>query len=115
MAPKYRFIPLSYVIICSISWGIIACLLVFNNLMVVGITKIPWFSYSPFHAAMEIITSRMIINLYKAANDAGSKASKTYVSSLNINAPSKVTASIPLMRVSGATQSVDSDLLVDYS
>ncbi|KIJ24285.1 hypothetical protein M422DRAFT_194863 [Sphaerobolus stellatus SS14] len=51
----------------------IACLLVFNNLMVVGITKIPWFSYSPFHAAMEIITSRMIINLYKAANDAVSK------------------------------------------
>ncbi|KIJ25595.1 hypothetical protein M422DRAFT_183808, partial [Sphaerobolus stellatus SS14] len=44
----------------------IACLIVFNNLMVIGITKIPWFSYSPFHAAMEIITSHMIINLYKA-------------------------------------------------
>ncbi|KIJ24290.1 hypothetical protein M422DRAFT_274983 [Sphaerobolus stellatus SS14] len=112
MASKYRFIPLSYVIICAISWGIIACLLVFNNLMVVGITKIPWFSYSPFHAAMEIITSRMIINLYKAANDA---VSKNFVSLPNINAPSKVAASIPLMRVSGATQSVDSDLLVDYS
>jgi hypothetical protein len=23
-----------------------------NNLMVVGVTKIPWFSYGPFHAAM---------------------------------------------------------------
>lgn len=44
----------------------ITCLLVFNNLMVVGVTKIPWFSYSPFHAAMEIMTSRMLINLYKA-------------------------------------------------
>jgi len=44
----------------------IACLLVFNNLMVVGVTKIPWFSYAPFHAAMEIMTSRMLINLYKA-------------------------------------------------
>ncbi|KAF8987751.1 hypothetical protein BDQ17DRAFT_1374699 [Cyathus striatus] len=46
----------------------ITCLLIFNNLMVVGATKIPWFSYSPFHAAMEIMTSRMLINLYKAAN-----------------------------------------------
>ncbi|TFK42186.1 hypothetical protein BDQ12DRAFT_598906 [Crucibulum laeve] len=45
----------------------ITCLLIFNNLMVVGVTKIPWFSYSPFHAAMEIMTSRMLINLYKAA------------------------------------------------
>ncbi|KAF8962580.1 hypothetical protein BDZ97DRAFT_1824325 [Flammula alnicola] len=43
----------------------ISCLLVFNNLMVVGVTKIPWFSYSPFHAAMEIMTSRLLINLYK--------------------------------------------------
>jgi len=45
----------------------ITCLLIFNNLMVVGVTKIPWFSYSPFHAAMEIMTSRMLINLYKAS------------------------------------------------
>jgi len=35
--------------------------------MVVGVTKIPWFSYSPFHAAMEIITSRMLISLYKSS------------------------------------------------
>lgn len=47
----------------------IALILVFNNLMVVGVTKIPWFSYSPFHAAMEIITSRMLINLYKASSE----------------------------------------------
>ncbi|KAF5381589.1 hypothetical protein D9615_005415 [Tricholomella constricta] len=44
----------------------IALLLIFNNLMVVGITKIPWFSYSPFHAAMGILTTRMLINLRKA-------------------------------------------------
>ncbi|KAF8182051.1 hypothetical protein BJ912DRAFT_978910 [Pholiota molesta] len=47
----------------------ITCLLIFNNLMVVGITKIPWFSYSPFHAAMEIMTSRLLINLYKISNE----------------------------------------------
>ncbi|KAF8987750.1 hypothetical protein BDQ17DRAFT_1374696 [Cyathus striatus] len=46
----------------------ITCLLIFNNLMVVGVTKIPWFSYSSFHAAMEIMTSRMLINLYKVAH-----------------------------------------------
>ncbi|KAG5729349.1 hypothetical protein E4T56_gene9901 [Termitomyces sp. T112] len=44
----------------------ITVLLVFNNLMVVGVTKIPWFSYSPFHAAMGILTTRMLINLRKA-------------------------------------------------
>ncbi|KAH8822665.1 hypothetical protein DL96DRAFT_1470099 [Flagelloscypha sp. PMI_526] len=44
----------------------ISVLLIFNNLMVVGITKIPWFSYSPFHAAMGILTTRMLLNLRKA-------------------------------------------------
>ncbi|KIY68933.1 hypothetical protein CYLTODRAFT_421165 [Cylindrobasidium torrendii FP15055 ss-10] len=45
----------------------ISILLVFNNLMVVGITKIPWFSYSPFHAAIGVLTTRMMLNLRKAA------------------------------------------------
>ncbi|THU90878.1 hypothetical protein K435DRAFT_781003 [Dendrothele bispora CBS 962.96] len=44
----------------------IACLLVFNNLMVVGITRIPWFSYAPFHAAVGILTTRMMLNIRKA-------------------------------------------------
>ncbi|KAF8066714.1 hypothetical protein FPV67DRAFT_1417573 [Lyophyllum atratum] len=44
----------------------ITLLLIFNNLMVVGITKIPWFSYSPFHAAMGILTTRLLLNLRKA-------------------------------------------------
>ncbi|KAF9479986.1 hypothetical protein BDN70DRAFT_654957 [Pholiota conissans] len=43
----------------------IACLLVFNNLMVVGATKIPWFGFGPFHAAIGIVTSRMLIHLRK--------------------------------------------------
>ncbi|KAJ7668959.1 hypothetical protein B0H17DRAFT_904942, partial [Mycena rosella] len=41
----------------------IAALLVCNNLMVVNLTHIPWFSYGPFHAAVGIMTSRMLINL----------------------------------------------------
>ncbi|EJD00180.1 uncharacterized protein FOMMEDRAFT_170177 [Fomitiporia mediterranea MF3/22] len=44
----------------------ISGLLVLNNLMVVGATKIPWFSYSPFHAAMGIMTSRLLMHLHKA-------------------------------------------------
>ncbi|KAF9073825.1 hypothetical protein BDP27DRAFT_1416898 [Rhodocollybia butyracea] len=45
----------------------VACLLVVNNLMVVGVTHIPWFSYGPFHAAVGILTTRMLINLRKAS------------------------------------------------
>ncbi|KAJ3984371.1 hypothetical protein F5890DRAFT_1411773 [Lentinula detonsa] len=45
----------------------IACILVFNNLMVVGVTHIPWFSYGPFHAAVGILTTRMMLNVQKAA------------------------------------------------
>ncbi|KAJ7922273.1 hypothetical protein B0H13DRAFT_124792 [Mycena leptocephala] len=46
----------------------IACILVFNNLMVVSLTHIPWFSYGPFHAAVGIMTTRMLINLRKATS-----------------------------------------------
>ncbi|KAK0440095.1 hypothetical protein EV421DRAFT_1817389 [Armillaria borealis] len=45
----------------------ISCILVFNNLMVVGVTKIPWFSFGPFHAAVGVLTTRMLLNLRKAA------------------------------------------------
>ncbi|KAJ7463948.1 hypothetical protein FB451DRAFT_1139116 [Mycena latifolia] len=46
----------------------IAALLVFNNLMVaVDVTHIPWFSYGPFHAAVGIMTTRMLLNLRKVA------------------------------------------------
>lgn len=41
-------------------------MLIFNNLMVVGVTRIPWFSYGPFHAAIGISTTRMLINVRKA-------------------------------------------------
>ncbi|KAJ7257755.1 hypothetical protein C8J57DRAFT_1342714 [Mycena rebaudengoi] len=44
----------------------IAALLIFNNLMVVSLTHIPWFSYGPFHAAVGIMTTRMLIHLRKA-------------------------------------------------
>ncbi|GLB41048.1 hypothetical protein LshimejAT787_0902630 [Lyophyllum shimeji] len=44
----------------------IGVLLICNNLMVVGVTHIPWFSYSPFHAAMGILTTRMLLNIHKA-------------------------------------------------
>ncbi|KAK0189438.1 hypothetical protein F5146DRAFT_957929 [Armillaria mellea] len=46
----------------------ISCILVLNNLMTVGVTKIPWFSFGPFHAAIGVLTTRMLINLRKAAS-----------------------------------------------
>ncbi|KAK6981548.1 UBA-e1-C domain-containing protein [Favolaschia claudopus] len=42
----------------------VAALLVFNN----SVTHIPWFSYGPFHAAVGIMTSRMLINLRKVTS-----------------------------------------------
>ncbi|KAF7288614.1 UBA-e1-C domain-containing protein [Mycena indigotica] len=55
----------------------VSVLLVFNNAWSVylplscfspqNVTHIPWFSYGPFHAAIGIMTSRMLINLRKAA------------------------------------------------
>ncbi|KAH9916593.1 uncharacterized protein BXZ73DRAFT_53718 [Epithele typhae] len=47
----------------------ITCILVFNNLMVVNVTHIPWFSYGPFHAATGIMTARMLIHLRKASTE----------------------------------------------
>jgi len=44
---------------------IIGCILIVNNLMVVGATRIPWIGFGPFHAAMGIATSRMLIHLRK--------------------------------------------------
>ncbi|KAK0237221.1 hypothetical protein EDD85DRAFT_908007 [Armillaria nabsnona] len=46
----------------------ISCILVLNNLMAVGVTKIPWFSFGPFHAAVGVLTTRMLLNLHKAAS-----------------------------------------------
>ncbi|KAJ7584844.1 hypothetical protein C8J56DRAFT_949187 [Mycena floridula] len=45
----------------------ITVILLFNNFMVLGITHIPWFSYTPFHAVVSILTTRMLINLRKTA------------------------------------------------
>ncbi|KAJ7598029.1 hypothetical protein C8J56DRAFT_721062, partial [Mycena floridula] len=44
----------------------ITTILLFNNFMVLGFTHIPWFSYSPFHAVVSILTTRMLINLRKS-------------------------------------------------
>ncbi|CAA7266801.1 unnamed protein product [Cyclocybe aegerita] len=49
----------------TIYFFIIASLLIFNNLMVVGATRIPWFGLAPFHAAVGIVTCRMLIHLRK--------------------------------------------------
>ncbi|KAJ6465499.1 hypothetical protein C8R47DRAFT_1224367 [Mycena vitilis] len=51
----------------NMAWFIgITCVLLFNNLMVVAVSHIPWFSYGPFHAAVGILTTRMLLNLRKA-------------------------------------------------
>ncbi|KAF8150910.1 hypothetical protein B0H34DRAFT_801819 [Crassisporium funariophilum] len=45
----------------------VSALLIFNNLMVVRATMIPWFGFGPFHAAIGIMTTRMMIHLQKFA------------------------------------------------
>ncbi|TFK75077.1 hypothetical protein BDN72DRAFT_556687 [Pluteus cervinus] len=45
----------------------VASILVFNNLMVIGKTHIPWFSFGPFHASVGILTGRMLVHLRKAS------------------------------------------------
>ncbi|KAF9546969.1 hypothetical protein CPC08DRAFT_796352, partial [Agrocybe pediades] len=47
---------------------IVSCILVFNNLMTVGATRIPWFGLGPLHAALGITTGRMLIHLRKFAS-----------------------------------------------
>ncbi|KAK7001698.1 UBA-e1-C domain-containing protein [Favolaschia claudopus] len=51
-------------IIFYISLGTVAAILVFNN----SVTHIPWFSYVHFTRPWGIMTSRMMINLRKAAS-----------------------------------------------
>ncbi|KAJ7738977.1 hypothetical protein B0H16DRAFT_1569397 [Mycena metata] len=65
----------------------ITALLVFNNLMVVNVTHIPWFSYGPFHAAVGIMTSRMLINLRKVV-------SQDVIPSLSLGLPSDGSATL---------------------
>ncbi|KAJ7598145.1 hypothetical protein C8J56DRAFT_912720 [Mycena floridula] len=55
----------------------IACVLLFNNFMVVGFTHIPWFSYAPFHAVVGILTTRMLISLRKATFQEDEAESRT--------------------------------------
>ncbi|PFH51072.1 hypothetical protein AMATHDRAFT_143407 [Amanita thiersii Skay4041] len=43
----------------------VTCVLCFNNVMVAGKTRIPWFGFGPFHAALGIMTSRMMIRVLK--------------------------------------------------
>ncbi|CAA7266450.1 unnamed protein product [Cyclocybe aegerita] len=56
----------------------VACLLIFNNLMVVGATHIPWFGFGPFHAAIGIVTCRMLIHLRKFALENFDDSMNTY-------------------------------------
>jgi len=48
---------------------VIGCILTFNNIMVVGATRIPWFGFGPFHASIGIATSRMFIHLRKFSTE----------------------------------------------
>ncbi|KAK0457072.1 uncharacterized protein EV420DRAFT_1644219 [Desarmillaria tabescens] len=67
----------------------ISCLLVFNNLMIVGVDKLPRFSYGPFHAALGVLTTRMLLNLHNAAS------SRVEVSSTGRDVPDHQQGSLP--------------------
>ncbi|KAK0433877.1 hypothetical protein EV421DRAFT_2088337 [Armillaria borealis] len=85
----------------------ISCILVFNNLMVVGVTKIPWFSYGPFHAAVGVLTTRLLLNLQKAASPDVS-ASSSELSGSNIPGISSCPGSLTWRAVSDPTLSLGS-------
>ncbi|KAJ7073300.1 hypothetical protein B0H15DRAFT_925669 [Mycena belliarum] len=65
--------------------GLYALLLRDNVLYFLGcsITHIPWFSYAPFHAAVGIMTTRMLISLRKAVDEPASFASTSFTSTSN--------------------------------
>ncbi|RXW17002.1 hypothetical protein EST38_g8845 [Candolleomyces aberdarensis] len=48
----------------------ISTLLVLLNIMSVGTTLLPWFSFGPFHAGVGIMTTHMLMHLRKATVDA---------------------------------------------
>ncbi|KAJ2936786.1 hypothetical protein H1R20_g306, partial [Candolleomyces eurysporus] len=48
----------------------ISTLLILLNIMSVGTTLLPWFSFGPFHAGVGIMTTHMLMHLRKAAVDA---------------------------------------------
>ncbi|KAL1759296.1 hypothetical protein FB107DRAFT_271113 [Schizophyllum commune] len=69
-------------------------LLVLNQLMVAGVTHIPWFSYSPFHAAVGVLTSRILLNMRDNNTDS--------ISFLrNVVEPHSELADLPPMRFGG--------------
>ncbi|KAJ7590416.1 hypothetical protein C8J56DRAFT_1025439 [Mycena floridula] len=79
----------------------VTCVLLFNNFMVLGFTHIPWFSYAPFHAAVGIVTARMLINLRKVAsfNDGSFKVDSLTVLELDFMAANRSTISTQDMSV----------------
>ncbi|OSC98283.1 hypothetical protein PYCCODRAFT_1418104 [Trametes coccinea BRFM310] len=82
----------------------IACILTFNNLMVVGVTHIPWFSYGPFHAATGIMTTRMLIHVRKTAY---------LTSEMRIDATGPLNTS--RLGTSGLTQTINLDSTLQWN
>lgn len=78
----------------------VTCLLIFNNLMVVGATRVPWFGFGPFHAALGIVTTRMLLHLIEYANS-------TQILAWDSNGPLKTVISDAIFAVHSAE---DSDL-----
>ncbi|TRM64753.1 hypothetical protein BD626DRAFT_429134 [Schizophyllum amplum] len=78
----------------------VGVLLVLNQLMVSGVTGVPWFSYSPFHAAVGVLTSRMLLNMRGSNSDDITCLCRA----LGDPAPSQQT-DLPTMRFSGGGRS----------
>ncbi|KAJ3847513.1 hypothetical protein EV368DRAFT_51061, partial [Lentinula lateritia] len=69
----------------------IACILVFNNLMVVlqCMDVLIYLFDSPFHAAVGMLTTRMMLNVHKAANKT------TFISRSEVELPATTTNLLP--------------------
>jgi len=75
---------------------VIGCLLIFNNLMVVGATRIPWFGFGPFHASIGIATSRMLIHLRKFSTKSLGGETASSSKEIRFIGPAPITASSDL-------------------
>jgi hypothetical protein len=89
---------------------IIGCILIFNILMVVGTTQIPWFGFGPFHASMGIATSRMLIHLRKFSSKALEGESDTSPQEIRFIGPAPIMARPDLLESFDADDSSRHDV-----
>ncbi|KZV61183.1 hypothetical protein PENSPDRAFT_619342 [Peniophora sp. CONT] len=90
-------------------------LLIFNNVMSTSASRIPWFSFGPFHAAGGIMTARMLIHLRKTLAVRQEKVYNAALAQLDKTHPAQL-ATVVDVRASRVHRRADTEsTLVDDS